>query len=142
MRPVRASSLAWTALLLGFVLMPLMALVIDGLRLFYADARLQVATDAGCEAAVQVAFEDGVDAFKQTGVKRMKWSPRALQVGRAMFLRTLQGAPVLQGVSFAVHPVGERRIRCVSRGQVSLWFLPRTVALEGWADAEGTFRTR
>ncbi len=142
MRPVRASSLAWTALLLGFVLMPLMALVIDGLRLLYADARLQVATDAGCEAAVQVAFEDGVDAFKQTGVKRMKWSPRALQVGRAMFLRTLQGAPVLQGVSFAAHPVGERRIRCVSRGQVSLWFLPRTVALEGWADAEGTFRTR
>jgi hypothetical protein len=50
-RPEQGSSLAWTAVFLITVLLPLMLLIIDGSRLWYIRGRLQTATDAACEAA-------------------------------------------------------------------------------------------
>jgi len=47
----RGSSLAWTAVLLGTVLVPLLMLVGDGARLLYVRARLSTAADAACENA-------------------------------------------------------------------------------------------
>lgn len=45
----RGSSLAWTAVLLSVVVIPLMLLVGDGARLYYVRSRLAQATDAACE---------------------------------------------------------------------------------------------
>ena len=50
------SSLAWTAVFLITVLLPLMLLIVDGARLLYIRGRLQTAADAACEAA---AWEAG-----------------------------------------------------------------------------------
>ena len=47
----RGSSLAWNAIFLAAVLLPLMALVIDGARLFYVRGKVQTALDAACEDA-------------------------------------------------------------------------------------------
>jgi len=47
----RGSSLAWVAIFLAAVVIPLLALVIDGSRLFYVRGRLQTAADAACEDA-------------------------------------------------------------------------------------------
>jgi hypothetical protein len=47
----RGSSLAWTAVLLSVVLVPLLMLVGDGARLLYVRARLSTAADAACENA-------------------------------------------------------------------------------------------
>ena len=47
----RGSTLAWTAVFLGLVLVPLLMLIGDGARLLYVRARLATATDAACENA-------------------------------------------------------------------------------------------
>ena len=54
-KPEQGSSMAWTAVFLTTVLLPLMLLVIDGSRLLYIRGRLQTATDAACEDAAWVA---------------------------------------------------------------------------------------
>jgi len=45
----RGSSLAWAAVFLAAVLMPLMVLLGDGARLYYVRSRLAQAADAACE---------------------------------------------------------------------------------------------
>ena len=40
------SSMAWTAVVLAVVVVPLLTLVVDGARLFYVRGRLQTAVDA------------------------------------------------------------------------------------------------
>lgn len=50
-RSQRGSSLAWAAVFMGFVLLPLMGLVGDGARLYYVRNRLDTATQAACESA-------------------------------------------------------------------------------------------
>ena len=64
----RGSSLAWTAIFLAAVVLPLMTLVFDGARLFYVRGRLQTATDAACEDAAW----SGADyrAFRDSGETR------------------------------------------------------------------------
>lgn len=52
--PEEGSSLAWTAVVLTTLLLPLMLLIVDGSRLWYIRGRLQTATDAACEAAAWV----------------------------------------------------------------------------------------
>ncbi len=47
-RRERGSSLAWTAVFLSAVVLPLMLLVGDGVRLYYVRARLAQAADAAC----------------------------------------------------------------------------------------------
>jgi hypothetical protein len=67
------SSLAWTAVFLTTVLLPLMQLVMDGSRLLYIRGRLQTATDAACEAAAWTAgdrpkyTESGETLFNNDG---------------------------------------------------------------------------
>lgn len=45
----RGSSLAWAAVFLGVVVLPLMLLVGDGTRLYYIRTRVAQAADAACE---------------------------------------------------------------------------------------------
>lgn len=44
----RGSSLAWTAVLLSVMVLPLMLLIGDGTRLYYVRSRLAQAADAAC----------------------------------------------------------------------------------------------
>jgi Flp pilus assembly protein TadG len=64
----RGSSLAWVAIFLAAVVVPLLALVIDGSRMFYVRGRLQTAIDAACEDAAW----SGADyrAFRDSGQTR------------------------------------------------------------------------
>jgi hypothetical protein len=64
----RGSSLAWVAIFLTVVVIPLLALVIDGSRLFYVRGRLQTATDAACEDAAWSGADYRV--FRDTGQTR------------------------------------------------------------------------
>lgn len=54
-RSERGSSMAWTAVFLATVLLPLMLLVVDGTRLLYVRGRLQTAADGACEDAAWAA---------------------------------------------------------------------------------------
>ncbi|MEW6287375.1 MAG: pilus assembly protein TadG-related protein [Chloroflexota bacterium] len=47
--PERGSSLAWTAIFLAVVILPLMTLIGDGVRLYYVRSRIFQAADAACE---------------------------------------------------------------------------------------------
>ena len=62
------SSLAWVAIFLAAVVLPLMALVIDGSRLYYVRGRLQTATDAACEDAAWSGADYRI--FRDTGQTR------------------------------------------------------------------------
>lgn len=48
-KPERGSSLAWTAIFLAVVTLPLMTLIGDGVRLYYVRSRVSQAADAACE---------------------------------------------------------------------------------------------
>jgi len=86
--PERGSSTAWTAIFLAFVLVPMLALVIDGSRLFYVRGRLQTAADAACEDAAW----SGADyrTFRNTGQNRFVTNMGAV-IGQAQstFINTL-----------------------------------------------------
>ena len=64
----RGSSLAWVAIFLAAVVIPLLALVIDGSRLFYVRGRLQTAIDAACEDAAWSGADYRV--FRDSGQTR------------------------------------------------------------------------
>ena len=71
-------SMAWAAVFLAFILIPLLALVVDGGRLFYVRLRLQTAVDAACEDAAWSAADRR--AFRDNGVTTFQnsWYPIAL----------------------------------------------------------------
>ena len=64
-RAEHGGSLAWTAILFAFVLLPMMILVLDGTRIFRVRTRLQTAVDAACEDAAWSAADRG--HFQETG---------------------------------------------------------------------------
>jgi uncharacterized membrane protein len=81
------SSLAWTAVFLITVLMPLMLLIIDGSRLLYIRGRLQTAADAACEAA---AWEAGDrPEYINTGQTRLNSDWYMVEVAQNTFASTL-----------------------------------------------------
>ena len=86
-RTEQASSLAWTAVFLVTVLMPLMLLVIDGSRLLYIRGRLQTATDAACEAAAWTAG-DRLN-YPRTGQTRLGNNGYVVEVAQNAFASTL-----------------------------------------------------
>lgn len=65
LNPEQGSSLAWTAIVMVFVVVPLMALMVDSARLFSVRARVQAATDAACEDAAWSAGDRR--EFRETG---------------------------------------------------------------------------
>jgi len=56
-RSEQGSSMAWTAIFLSFLLVPLMTMIVDGGRLLSVRNRLQTATDAACEDAAWSAAD-------------------------------------------------------------------------------------
>ena len=116
------SSLAWTAVFLITVLLPLMLLVIDGARLLYIRGRLQTAADAACEAA---AWEAGDRiAYIDTGQTRLANDGYVVEVAQNTFASTLDErsrmafsaglAVILDGAS--------HQILCSASAQVPILF--------------------
>ena len=79
--------MAWTAIFLATVLMPLMLFVIDSSRLLYVRGRLQTATDAACEDAAWAAG-DRLN-YIHTGQTRLSNGGVVIGVAQNTFARTL-----------------------------------------------------
>jgi len=67
----RGYAMSYVVMLLALVGLPLMLLSIEVVRALYVDARLQVATDAACEAAAQAV---NVPYFIYNGVLKIEVS--------------------------------------------------------------------
>jgi len=81
------SSLAWTAVFLTTVLMPLMLLIIDGSRLLYLRGRLQTATDAACEDAAWAAGDR--PKYIDTGQTQFGNEWYVVEIAQNTFMSTL-----------------------------------------------------
>ncbi len=86
-RSESGSSMAWTAVFLAAVLLPLMLLVIDGSRLLYVRGRLQTAADAACEDAAWAAGDR--IGYTGSGQTRLGDNWYVIGVAQNTFTRTL-----------------------------------------------------
>jgi uncharacterized membrane protein len=83
----RGSSLAWTAVFLTSLLLPLMLLSVDDTRLLYVRGRLQTATDAACEDAAWLVGDRRV--YLESGLSQFGDPLNALQQAQSTFSSTL-----------------------------------------------------
>jgi hypothetical protein len=93
-RSERGQSLVWTAVLLLFVVVPLLILIVDGLQLWRIRNQLQTATDAACEEAAWVAADRRT--FRDTGNKTVANQSQARSDALDTFHRTLHNTGALQ----------------------------------------------
>jgi hypothetical protein len=83
----RGSSLAWTAIFLTAVVLPLLMLVAEGSHWFIIRGRLQAATDAACEDAAWSSAD--MRTFRSTGRITFADLPQRLQAAQSTFYSTL-----------------------------------------------------
>jgi hypothetical protein len=93
------SALAWTAIFLAFVVLPFLALIADGARLFYVRSRLQTATDAACEDAAWSAAD--LRTFRDTGTVTFEDDWYTLALAQNTFSQSL-GEQAVQQFSASV----------------------------------------
>jgi Flp pilus assembly protein TadG len=86
-QPEGGSSLAWTAVVLTTLLLPLMLLIVDGSRLWYIRGRMQTATDAACEAAAWVGGDRS--NYQDSGQTRISDEWYLVSVAQDTFASTL-----------------------------------------------------
>ena len=79
--------LAWSAVLAFFVIVPLLALVGDGSRIFFVRNRLQTALDAACEDAAWSAADRA--QFRETGTVTFLPAGVVVGIADATFYTTL-----------------------------------------------------
>ena len=94
LRDRRADTMAWVAVIVIFLALPLSSLTIDLVRGMYVRTHLQAASDAACQAAADAL---DVPTFRSTGVRQIKPSLARSQAA-AVFSATLGDAA---GVRFA-----------------------------------------
>jgi len=126
----RGSALAWTAVVLAVVVLPLTLLLIDGARILYADTRLQDATDAACEALAQASIYEQVQQFQQSGKIKPRLSYRSRRAASAVFAQTIGNDPVLKDA----HPALSLSVSgglplCTASASVQALFLNYTTHL-------------
>jgi uncharacterized membrane protein len=143
-RSEQGSSLAWTAVFLITVLMPLMLLVIDGSRLLYIRGRLQTAADAACEAA---AWEAGDRSeYINTGQTRIAKDGYVVEVAQNTFASTLhERSRMAFSVGLAVTlDDASLQILCSATAHVPILFSAVTVApqVDVHANTTATLRFR
>ena len=85
--------MAWTAIFLLFVLVPIMIFTIDGSRILRIRSRLQTATDAACEDAAWTAADRKY--YRDTGGTRFRSNWYIFSVAHTTFQNVLND----QGVS-------------------------------------------
>ena len=77
MKSERGEAMAWMAIVMVFLMVPLMGITIDITRAMYVRGHLQAASDAGCQAAADAMM---VPLFMETGEQKID---AGLMVGRA-----------------------------------------------------------
>lgn len=114
------SSMAWTAVVLAVVVVPLLTLVVDGARLFYVRGRLQTAVDAACEDAAWSAADRR--AYRDGGVTTFNKNGGALGSAVTTFNQTL-GDQVAKHfmASVSIQPIfNQARMECQAKASVPL----------------------
>ena len=86
-------AMAWTAIFLTFILVPIMVFAIDGSRLLRIRSRLQTAADAACEDAAWSAADR--EYYRETGGTRFKSNWYIFSVAHTTFQNVLND----QGIS-------------------------------------------
>lgn len=116
----QGSSMAWTALVLAFLLLPLMTLLVDGGRLLTIRNRLQTAADAACEDAAWSAadFAEFRSSGKTSFQHNWYWIGRA----QATFHQTLSEQAALEySASIDIQPdFDSAYMNCSARARVPL----------------------
>ena len=114
------SSMAWTCVVLSFLLIPLLTMIADGARLLNVRSRLQTATDAACEDASWSAAD--LRAFRDAGTTTFEenwyWIARA----QSTFNQTLgEQAAVQYSAWVSIFPdLGSAFMDCQSAASVPL----------------------
>ena len=93
-RSEQGSAMTWTALVLAFLVIPLMTLLVDGGRLLTVRNRLQTATDAACEDAAWSAADYAV--FRDSGVTTFQHNWYWIGRAQATFNQTLGDQSAIQ----------------------------------------------
>jgi hypothetical protein len=99
----RGSSLAWMAIFLSAVVLPLILLVAEGSRWFIIRGRLQTATDAACEDAAWSSAD--VRAFRRTGKITFANLSETIPAAQNTFQRTLSSQEMMgYSASLSIFP--------------------------------------
>jgi len=138
----RGSSLAWTAVFLSVVVLPLMLLVGDGARLYYVRSRLAQAADAAC---ADVSWSVG-DRLTWQRIRDDRYLANWYLVGQAQntFYQMLAEKTAVKYVpSLAITLDWDNaRAQCRAQGRVRLTMLPnQEVTVRVTANAKLRFAT-
>lgn len=119
-RREKGQSMAWTAVVMAFVVLPLLTLVVDGGRLYYVRLRLQTATDAACEDAAWSAADRRV--FRDTGVTTFQYNWYPVAMAQNTFHQTLgeQAVADYSAVVVIRPDYFNARMNCQGQATVSL----------------------
>jgi uncharacterized membrane protein len=91
-RGARGGVVAWFALLMAVLMLPLLVLSVDIARLMYVRTHLQAAADAACEAAAQAL---NVPYFQETGLSVID-AGRAGRFAAREFAGSVQEANIVE----------------------------------------------
>jgi len=137
----RGSSLAWAAVFLSFVVLPLMLLIGDGTRLFYVRSRLAQAADAACE---DVSWSVSDRLFWQR-LRDDRYAQDWYLIGRAQ--NTFHQMLAEKGTVKYVPNLSMRldwdngRVFCVGQARVPLVMTRKEVTIQITANAKMRFAT-
>lgn len=107
--------MAWMAIIMAFLMVPLMGLTMDVTRAMYVRTHLQAATDAGCQAAADSMH---VTLFQDTGTRQINAS---LMYGRAaqVFNATLaDSGKVRFSPALGLHLLTATSVECTATASV------------------------
>jgi hypothetical protein len=103
-------STGWFAVFSVFVLLPILAFVVDGARVILGDIQLQRSLDAACEAAALAA---DVDYFNRTGRPRIEYGTAVSNASQVFGSNTAQVNLFGYSPSLtAVNLVSETEVQC------------------------------
>jgi hypothetical protein len=132
--------LAWTAVLLFFVVVPLIALVGDGARIYFVRNRLQTALDAACQDGAWSAADRA--HFRETGAATFLPESQVVAIARSTFYTILVELDASgYSAEIAVQPnYADLIVSCQGQAQVPLMILDRSVAVEAVTASSIRFR--
>jgi len=111
----RGNAMAWLAIVMVFLMVPLMGLTMDVTRAMYVRTHLQAASDAGCQAA---ADSMRVPLFQDSGVQEID---AALMIARAeqVFNATLRDSGKVRFIpSLSLRLLTPTSVECTATASV------------------------
>ena len=119
----QGSTLAWTALLLALVVVPLLGLLTNTARLYLIRSGMQTATEAACEDAAWSAADRAT--FQETGVLTFLPAWQVASIAQATYTATLPARDRLNYITrLQVRPdFANRIVRCTATARVPWLFV-------------------